>query len=461
MAGQATLKAVGPSYMLADRKSAVQRAVNLYLRGVEGLGEDKQLVLQSAPGLSQFAAFGGETRGSYSAAGRWFIVAGAAMYEVFQTGGYVLRGTLDSTEGAISMKAGRDQLLIVDGPNGYVYSLITGAFNKITDPDWRGSDWVDELDGYFIFSAPVSDQFYISAIDNGADLDALDFSSADASPDNIITHRVRKRELYLFGDVTTEIWINSGDADFPFVRYNSTPIDVGIVGKRACIATADSLVWVGKTERGAGYVYLMDGHAPRRISTQAVEEALSGSADLSQCSLWTYHIDGSEFVGVNAPGLETTWVYEFATQQWHERGEWIDGAWRPFRADSVTFVGGRHYACGGRNAYIISAADYSVAGVPMVRERTWPHLVAPSFEPVAYRSLELACTTGHGGTVTLEISNDGGFTFGAPLLRSLGVVGRWMQRVRWQPLGSARDRVFRIRCSDAVPLVIHAAAVDA
>ena len=461
MAGLATLKAVGPSYMLADRKSAVQRAVNLYLRGVEGLGEDKQLVLQSAPGLTLLATLADQIRGSYNAGSRWFVVAGATLYEMSAAGVATSRGGLASAAGFVAMKHGRDHLVLVDGTAGYVLNLATNLFSRITDSDWRGSDWVDELDGYFIFVAPGSDQFYISAIDDATNLDALDFSSADTSPDSIVTHRVRKRELYLFGEVTTEIWINSGDADFPFVRYNSTPIDVGIVGKRACIATADSLVWVGRTERGAGYVYLMDGHAPRRISTQAVEEALSGSSDLSLCSLWTYHTEGSEFVGVNAPGLETTWVYDFATQQWHERGEWVNGAWSPLRVESVTFSGGVHYACGGDATYIISASDYSVAGSPMVRERTWPHLVAPSFEPVSYRSVELACTTGHGGTVTLEISNDGGFTFGAPLLRSLGAVGRWMQRIRWQSLGSSRDRVFRIRCSDAVPLAIHAAAVDA
>ena len=461
MAGQATIKAIGPSYMLADRKSAVQRAVNLYMRGVEGLGEDKQVVLQSAPGLSVLADVGAEIRGSYNAGGRWFVAAGASLLELSAAGAQTLRGTLNTVSGFVSFRHGRDQLVFVDGHNGYVFDLASNVFSRITDDDWRGSDWVDELDGYFIFAAPGTDQFYISAIDNASTLDALDFSSADTSPDSLITHRVRKRELYLFGETSTEVWINSGDPDFPFVRYNSTPIDVGIVGKQACIATADSLVWVGKTERGAGYVYLMDGHAPRRISTQAVEEALSESTDLSACSLWTYHVEGNEFVGVNSPGLATTWVYDFATQQWHERGEWTDGEWAPLRAGLVTYFGNRHYGCAGSVVYTISANEYSIAGVPMVRERTWPHLMAPSFEPVAFRGLELACTTGHGGTVTLEVSNDGGFTFGPPLLRSLGAVGQWMQRIRWQMLGSARDRVFRLRCSDAVPLVMHAAAVDA
>jgi hypothetical protein len=39
------------------------------------------------------------------------------------------------------------------------------------------------------------------------------------------------------------------------------------------------------------------------------------------------------------------------------------------------------------------------------------------------------------------------------------VIGRWMQKVRWMMLGTAYDRVFRLRCSDAVPFNLHAAAV--
>jgi len=103
----------------------------------------------------------------------------------------------------------------------------------------------------------------------------------------------------------------------------------------------------------------------------------------------------------------------------------------------------------------------TLAGRVLVRERTWPHMQQPSMEPISFRGVELAMTTGHGGNVTLEISNDGGTTFGPPLLRSLGVMGRWMQRVRWHMLGASRDRVFRLRCTDAVPFVIHAASVDA
>jgi hypothetical protein len=126
----------------------------------------------------------------------------------------------------------------------------------------------------------------------------------------------------------------------------------------------------------------------------------------------------------------------------------------------ITYAG-EHYAGDEFGKVVRLDADLNtLSGRPLVRERTWPHMKLASMEPVSFLSLELDMATGSGGTVTLEISNDGGKTFGPMLLRSLGVIGRWMQRVRWLGLGTSLNRVFRIRCSDDVPFAIHHAAVD-
>jgi hypothetical protein len=458
MAGRRVpVQCVGPSYPLADRKSAAQRSVNLWVQQIEGPGEDVQAVLRSAPGLVRYLDLGATIRGLFATDSRWFAVAGSTLYEL-TSGAAVSRGTLTTSSGYVRMKDGRDQLCIVDGTNGYVLTLSTNAFVQITDGDFRPSTWVDELDGYFIFATPNSDQFFISDLDNATSFDSLDFSSADAQNDNIVTFRVAKRELFLFGTRSVEVWIDSGNPDFPFTRYNSTPIDIGIVGARAAIKAADTLVFCGQTERGTGVVYMLEGHQPTVISTQAVEEALAGSSDLSQCSMWVYQREGNEFVGINAPGLETTWVWDAATRQWHERAEGTD-AWVPLRLDEVVCFGGTHYGSAGQYVYELDDDAFVIEGTPVVRERTWPHLRSPSLEPMPYRGLELLCTTGHGGQISLEISNDGGETFGNRLMRSLGTSAT--QRVRWLCLGSARDRVFRLRCADAVPLSIIAATVDA
>lgn len=463
MAGNAFIQCIGPSYFLPDRKSAVQRAVNLFMRQVEGLGESKQAVLQSTDGLSQLLDLGGTVRGSCVMSDqREFVVAGATLYEIV-SGVAVSRGAIAAGTSFVCLCAGETQLVAVDGSSGYVLTLATNAFGQITDPDWRGAVWVTQVNGTFVFVPPNNlEQFYLSAIDDATTLDALDFSSADAQPGNIVTHRELKQETFFFKPYSTEVWIYDGAADFPLVRYNSTPIAVGAVGLRAVINAADTLIFVGRTTRGTGIVYMMVGHQPVRISNTAVETALQApGVDLSNCVLWVQQKAGAEFVCVNAPGMLTSWCWDAASKQWHERGELVNGDWTPFRVDQVLAVGSQWHAFAGQVMYRMGDDIYAIGSAPLVRSRVWPHFPNPSMEPIVIYGIEAMCTSGYGGQIMMRISKDGGQTFGAWLLRSLGAVGRWMQRVRWLALGAGTDMIFELRVSDAVPLTISQVTVDA
>jgi hypothetical protein len=59
--------------------------------------------------------------------------------------------------------------------------------------------------------------------------------------------------------------------------------------------------------------------------------------------------------------------------------------------------------------------------------------------------------------VELRISRDGGKTFFSAGTRSAGKQGEYRKRVRWTRLGSGRDNVFEIVCSDPIPWRIIAA----
>jgi hypothetical protein len=463
MAGRREIRCIGPSFPLPDRKTSCQRSINWRLRQIQSLGEEKQLTLAPTPGMAVEIDFGAPTRCIFSTGSREFVVAGTTLFET-TSGAAVAVGEVAGS-GPVNAEEGSNQIVFVTGLQGYVLNKSSTTLAEISDPDWRGSYDVAELNGTFIFVAlDEPEQFFLSAIDDGSQLDALDFSSSDAQPDPLITVRVSKQEVYFFGSRSTEVWIYDGDAEFPLVRYNSTPIDVGIVGRRAVIKAADTLIFVGCTERGTGIVYMMAGHQPTRISNDAVEESLQASGvDLTQCSMWVRQTVGAEFVGINAPGMETTWVWDASTREWHEQAEKVNGAWTPLRTVSIASLGSSHHAIAGNKMYRIDDALGTIDGEPIVQERTWPHLLSPSMEPVPYRSLELACTTGGeiAADITLETSNDGGYVFSAPRLQSLGAVGRRMQPVRWQYLGSAVDRVFRLRKSAPTPVTLHACNLDA
>lgn len=440
---------VGPSYTLDARQASAQRSVNLYLVGMETPSK-AGVIMRAAPGLVMFSALGATVRGSIEAAGRCFVVAGQTLYEVSSDGSSVSRGTLSTSSGNVGMAYGVTQLVVVDGPNGYVLSLASNTFSAITSPAFAGSDQVSYLDGFFIFQTPGTQQFYATAIDDASDVDALDFASAESSPDLLVAHKVSNSRLYLIGERTTEVWYTSGGS-FPFSRSNGETIDVGCVARWSLCKADAGLFWIGRDTNGSGIVYRTTGGAPQRVSTTAVEQALQSSTDLSEATAWVYQDHGQTFYAINAPGLSSTWVYEVATNAWHERCE-VDevGQFAAGRVTHHVFAHGKHLvgdAAG--NVYDMTRTARTLNGDPLICERTSPNDAAQLRNRQRFTAFVLDCQTGESlltePVIELSWSNDGGAQFGDPVMRGAGLIGQRLQRLCWRRLGMARDRVWRLR----------------
>jgi hypothetical protein len=452
---------VGPSYQLATRKASVQRSVNLFLFGMETPSK-AQFILQSVPGLALFASLIEEVRCIYEAAGRCFVVSGDTLYELDSVGNATARGTLGTSTGPVEMAWGTLQLVIVDGPNGYVLTLATNAFTTIVSAGWLGSDRVCFLDGYFIFVDPGTQTFYLSAIDDATSLDVLDFASAESSPDPVIAHLINHRELWLFGDQSTEVWFDAGLIDFPFSRNNGAVLEIGCIAQFSAQKIDNGVIWIGRDRNGAGIVYRAVGYQPQRVSTVAVEEALQASTDLSSAVAYVYQSNGQTFYAVNAPGLESTWCFEVASGAWHERCDVDqDGLFIAHRALNHSFVFGKHLVgSADGSVYRMDATLNTFDGDPLKRTRISPNSVTPMRDRIYYYEFVLDCTTGGAGQgvtpmVELSWSDDGGMTYNTPVLEeSTGAVGNYYARVIWYRLGQSRDRVWRIDFSDDAPFSI-------
>lgn len=443
---------VGVSYTLATRQASAQRAVNLYLQSMETPSKATH-VMPAWPGLVLFAALGAEIRGAIEIGSRCFVVAGSSLYELSSAGVATNRGTLATSTGSVGMAWGTTQLVIVDGANGYVLTLASNAFSAITDPDFPGSARVAYLDGFFVFSEPGTQAMYSTAIDDASNIDALDFASAESSPDEIVAHIVCNQRLFALGSRVTEIFFTTGGDSFPFSRSNGETIDVGCIAKWSVVRADAGLLWIGRDANGSGMVYHSAGGPPQRVSTTAVEQLLQGSSDLSAAVAWVVQWQGETFYAVNAPGLSQTLAYQLSTNSWFDICEIdSDGQFAPWRATHHTFAHGLHLvgdAAG--NVYRMDGSVNNFAGDPRVCERTSPNDAAPLRELKTHSMFVLDCTTGAAATgepmVELSFSNDGGATFGNPVLRSAGSLGNRYQRLVWRRLGRARDRVWKVRFS--------------
>ena len=320
-----------------------------------------------------------------------------------------------------------------------------------------------------IFNRATTGQFFISGL-NDVTFDALDIATAEGSPDDLVGIISDHRDLWLFGTKTTEVWFNSGNADFPFERIQGAFIEHGCAAAFSIAKMNNTVFWLGQDDKGKGVVYMATGYQPQRISTHAVEQAIQGYSNISSATAYAYQQDGHFFYVLNFPSAGTTWVFDSSTGFWHERVYNNAGTLERHRGDCYAFAHGKHvvgdYANG--KLYELSLTTYTDDSVGIVRQRVSPHVTSGD-RWIYYNSFQLDIVTGVGldgtgqGTdpqAMLQFSDDGGHSWSNEKWVDIGAIGQRKTRAKWNRLGRSRDRVFKITITDPVPVTIIGANLD-
>lgn len=405
-----------------------------------------------------------------STGGRAFAVAGRMLYELFVGGTVQARGTLRTQTGVVHLTDNGLLLALMDGATGYGLTLATNAFGANADPDLRAGHTIGFLDGRFVWPVAGTGQYQWSELYSPA-IDGLAFATAEARADPLVGLRVDQRELWLFGTQTTEVLYSTGDPFTPFQRLPGALMETGSVGPH-CMAALDGVMfWVTQSARGQGQVVAAQGYQPQRLSTPAVETALSQSSKLEEAVGLTYLQEGHAWYGLTVPDLETSWWYDLGTKQWSERAVLEpDGTLSPFPMALHTFAAGQHLVGDGRSGmvYVLDPATSTMDGKALLRRRVTPH-VRQEQEWLQIGRLRVHMETGVGldhdavpGTdpqVMLEVSRDGGHRYERPVWASAGRHGHYGRLVEWRRLGRGRDFVFRVSVTDPVPITFFGASV--
>lgn len=457
---------VGASYDQRSLPFDAQRSINLFPVFDE---QGKEIAaMYSAPGKSLFATAGaGPIRGEFASAnGRAFAVSGTQIFEVLSNGSTTALGSLEQSSGAVTIAENATQLAVCDGVNLYILTYSTNTFVRVTDADFpaNGAGSVSYVDGYFIVNQNNSGRFYISAINDGLSWAALDFATAESSPDNLVCCVNAVGQLWLFGERTTEIWSNTGGSAFPFRRISSAVMEAGAVSAFAQIELDNSVFFVGKDDYGQGIVYKTQGFSPVRISTTPIEKKLQEANDLSNLRAFAYQEEGNTFYFLTGGGLETSLVYDLTTGQWHERARLNpEGVYEQDIAVDHMYAFNKHLVGDRRNGniYELSLDYYDDGGSALSRERIYTHL-SDEGERIRYTALEIGFETGVGlqsgqgsnPLVSLYLSKDGARTWSDPHTTTIGAVGKYQTKVQFRRLGIATQMTFRLVVTDPVKVSI-------
>ncbi len=396
-----------------------ERLLNLYMELLPHSAKSR-VVLQATPGFSSFCTTPNIT-GLFNANGALYASDGSQLYSVDQNG----TATPVSSSGSFG---GNRTAITWNGTDFY------------TEPD-HGACFID---GYFI-RINSGGQFSWSNL-YSTTFDPRDFATAEGSPDSLVGIAAVHRELWLFGRHTTEIWYNAGDPDQTFQRLNSAFVEYGAQGG---IATLDNTIfWLGDDD----VVYTANGYLPVRISTHEIEQKIKSAT--GEALAWTYKDEGHGFYVLRYE--DCCLAFDTATGMWHERAS-FPGNTIPYTSHAYCY--GKHLVGGPGGVYEMSRSIYDEAGGVIEREFITPPVYTDETRTWARcPSLELLMETGKGLTsgqgsdpqVMLQISDDGGRTWGNERWRSAGKLGEYTTRLRWLRNGRFRERSHKFRMTDPV-----------
>lgn len=451
---------VGPSYQARSIHADAQRSLNSYLE-LDATSERAPLALYGRPGLSLVTTIGsGPIRGSIGFKGYGMFVSGNQVHLATWNGTTLtwsqLTGTLGTSSGNVGMAYDGANVIIVDGSKGYLADLTT--VSEIVDADFPdGVTQATSQDGYFIVTGDGTGKFYMDfAVQGGTNWNALDFASAEGSPDDTTACLSDHRELWLFGAHSAEVWINTGNADFPFERSTNAYMQIGCAAAWSVKGLDNTIYWLGRDTNGHGVVYKSQGYSPVRISTHAVEHALQGYSRLDDAVAYTFQMGGHAFYVLNFPTAGKTWAYDAATGQWFEWCYLSGSTEQRWRPNCHAFVGVKNLVGDYSNGkiYELGLSTYTDAGDPIKFLRATQCMDSPDGTRNFYEELVVDMETGSAtGTVNIRYSNDGGNTWSTS--RSIAVTsGDYDTRVKIGPTGAGRNRVWEVSSTSAMKWAI-------
>ena len=382
------------------------------------------------------------------------------------------------------------------------FRTIASAYTGVNFPK---ATTVTFLDSYFIVNVVGTKQFWLSAPYDGFYWDPLQYASKEAYTDNLQAVTVDNGCLVLLGAVSQEYWQNTGSYPFPLQRIAGSPTDVGLVAIRSFSRCGGQLMYLGRSRRGGISVVRVENYRCIPVSTPDLDYNFQNYQSPEDAIAYSYRLAGHDFYVISFQAEKKTWMYDATSDVWSELTSGADSRHYSQRAAQFQNV---IYASDYRNGnlYTYDVNTYTDNGDYIARELITPHFFADtSFNKLHIYRLRLDMEQGqseatrpmptqfeaflitendsiletevgqdiissyytadvpviYNPQAMLQVSRDGGYTYGNEMWTSFGQVGQYLKRAEWRRLGVSRNYVFKFRITDPVKCVLIGAAAYA
>ena len=330
-------------------------------------------------------------------------------------------GTINTSYGNCVMCDNGSQLFIVDGTDGYICTLSTDTLAVISDSNFPDSPThCIFTDGYFLVNSSTTGKFNFSASYDGTSWAALDYATAEYSPDYLIgLAKTSNGTIWMIGKQSLELWNNVGVANLPWRRIQGSVKEIGCIAPFSIASNGNNVFWLGNGKNGYGAVFMGVGYDVIRISTPAIEYQVKQLTNINEATGYTYIEEGHQFYVINFTS-EKTLTYDLTTGQWHIRASWnsLTGQNIRNKAQWCAFFNGKNYVGSYKDAdiYEMSLDIYDENGTEIVRKIVTPHICNEN-KLVRHNKVELDMEKGVGlvgedaPMIMMKYSDDGGHTW--------------------------------------------------
>lgn len=375
---------------------------------------------------------------------------------------------LTTNNGRISLATNEITVVLMDGTNGYNYDTGTNAFAQIGSAMFANPKTATYQDGYYLatFDETGTNKKRCQISADGIVWNALDFRGIDTTPGALIRTLSFQGEVHQFADKGIEFWAFTGDPTFPFQPIRGATLPIGLAARWSVGIGSGSLYFLGRDRSASNVqVYELVGHAERSISTPDLSDAINSYGTLGDATGFVASEDEHDFFVLHFPTAGKTWMYDafasdiIGTPVWSE----LQSNGGRHLSDLAFSLVNKAYVTdySAARIYLLDKTVYTDNGMTIRREIDTRHFFK-DYDRVTVDEIVVDMETGVGlavgqgvdPQVMLQISRDGGRTWGAEIWHSLGAIGKYKTRVAQRRCGTARDFVFKLAMTDPVKFVV-------
>lgn len=249
--------------------------------------------------------------------------------------------TTFTTDGTYAFFAAGGPILYTDGITGPTPIPDGDAPTTVTHVDW--------IDGYLL-AINGTNKFFHSNLNDPTNWSALSYYSAVGNADNIVAMKVFEREIYLFGDVSLEVWENTGSIPSIFQRVQGSYKDVGCAAKYSPVFSEFGIFWLSNKRRFVKY----SGGSIEPVSTPYDKE-IEEMSSVSDCVGNLVKINGITFMLFLFSSEDRTLAFNTANNTWSE--------WRHYNTTTgeyERFLGNYHCHAEGWGMELVGSKDEAI-----------------------------------------------------------------------------------------------------